>query len=591
MRPAMPNRLKQMIPKNEITEALLTFKRAFYTIGAFTACCNLLMLLPALYMMEVYDRVLSTQNENTLFALTFLLMGVFVFIHLIEYLRSMVLINIGNKIDTALNQRIYCAAFEQNLKVSGINAGQALNDLTTVRQFVTGNGVFAFFDAPWFPIYLLIIFLFNFWLGFLAAVSVALLVFLTWLNEAVSKDILREANSIAVRSSSMVTNTLRNAEVIEAMGMLANLRNRWYLIHSNFIMLQDLASSRSAKVTAVSKFVRLSVQSLILGLAALLAIRGEVTAGVMIAASILVGRAMQPVEQIIGVSKQWASTLSAYKRLDVLLLENPKRPEKMSLPRPDGRLSFESVTASPPGSSIPVIANMCFTLNCGDILGIVGPSGSGKSTIARLAVGVWKPLAGKVRLDSADVYQWNKDDLGPYVGYLPQDVELFEGTISENIARFGNVDADKVVAASRLAGVHELILRLPMGYDTKIGDSGSGLSGGQKQRIGLARALYDNPSLIVLDEPNSNLDDAGELALTNALLELQRENKTVILVSHKKNIINITNKLLIVREGINQAFGNTQEVIKFLNQKEEEGKASLSQNAKLVVPIPTSTSF
>jgi ATP-binding cassette subfamily C exporter for protease/lipase len=582
----MPNRFKQLIPKNEITEALLAFKKAFYTIGAFTACINLLMLVPAIYMMEVYDRVLASQNANTLFALTVMVLGLYALMNVLDQIRSMIVIQIGNKMDAYLNQRVYTASFEQNLKKSGINAGQALNDLTAVRQFVTGNGVFAFFDAPWFPIYLIIIFLFNFWLGLFSAISVAILIFLTWLNEIVSKDALSEANSIAVRSSNIATNTLRNAEVIEAMGMLENIRMRWYALHKNFLRLQALASQRSATVSTITKFVRISVQSLILGLAALLVIYGQVTPGMMIAASILLGRALGPVEQLIAVSRQWRSTLNSYERLNELLTNNPLRTKGMSLPKPLGKLSFESVTASPPGSTVPVVANVSFMLEPGDVLGIIGPSGSGKSTLARLVVGVWASLAGKVRLDNADIYQWNKEELGPHMGYLPQDVELFAGSISDNIARFNTVDADKVVTAARLAGVHELILRLPMGYDTIIGDGGAGLSGGQKQRIGLARALYDSPTLIVLDEPNSNLDDAGEAALTQALVELRKQGKTVILISHRPNIIGVTTKLLVMRDGINQAFGPTQEVMKFLTQKQNESKATATPSTNPVVPVP-----
>ena len=582
------SRFQQMIPKNEITEALFAFKKAFYTVGVFTACINLLMLLPAIYMMEIYDRVLASLNENTLLMLTIMVLVLYALMAFLEQVRSMIVIHIGNKMDDFLNQRIYTASFEQNLKKVGINAGQALNDLTTVRQFVTGNGVFAFFDAPWFPIYLIILYLFNIWLGLFATLSVVILITLTWLNELVSKDALSEANKLAFLSSNITTNNLRNAEVIEAMGMLTNMRNRWYALHQKFLRLQSLASIRSANVTAVSKFVRITVQSLILGLGALLVIKLEITAGMMIAASIILGRALAPVEQIIAVSKQWRGTLNSYERLKELLETNPLRKPGMALPKPTGKLSFESVTAAPPGSQIPVVANVSFRLEPGDVLGIIGPSGSGKSTLARLVVGVWGCLAGKVRLDNADIFQWNKDELGPHIGYLPQDVELFAGTISENISRFNEVDAEKVVAAARLAGVHELILHLPKGYDTLIGDGGAGLSGGQKQRIGLARALYDNPTLIVLDEPNSNLDDVGEAALTQAIIELRKNNKTIILISHRPNIIGITSKLLVLRAGINQAFGPTQEVLKLLTQKQNDIKAASSpDNKKTVVPVPS----
>lgn len=570
-------RMRKAIPQNEIMEALLKFKKTFHSIGAFTACVNLLMLVPSIYMMQVYDRVLASHNEFTLYMLSLMVLGLYALISVMEQIRSMVVIRIGAKLDAFLNKRIYTAAFEQNLKQAGVNAGQALNDLTTIRQFVTGNGLFAFFDAPWFPIYLLVIFIFNFWLGVFAVVSTSLLLALAWINELVSKKPLSEANTLAVQSSATATNNLRNAEVIEAMGMLPNMRNRWYGMHEKFLELQAEASQKASAVSAVTKFVRISVQSLILGVAALLVIRGQVTAGMMIAASILLGRAIAPVEQIIGVWKQWSGVVSAYKRLNELLTNNPVRQVGMSLPKPEGQLSVEAVTAGPPGSQIAVLKNVSFSIATGDVIGVIGPSGSGKSTLARLLVGVWPAALGKVRLDGADIYQWSKDELGPHLGYLPQDIELFAGTISENIARFGEVDPQKVIRAATLAGVHHLILQLPQGYDTMIGDAGSGLSGGQKQRIGLARAIYGDPSLIVLDEPNSNLDDVGEQALTQAILQLKQLGKTVVMISHRPNIIRVTNKLLMLKDGLVAAFGPTEQVLQALANANREAQAKAQQ--------------
>lgn len=576
----MQNRFRQMMPKNEITEALVKFKRIFYTIAIFTACINILMLVPSIYMLEVYDRVLVSRNETTLYVLSFMTLGLFALISVLEYIRSMVVIRIGAKMDTFLNNRVYTAAFEQNLRSTGVNAGQALNDLTTIRQFVTGNGMFAFFDAPWFPIYLLVIFVFNFWMGLFAFVSVALLVGLAWLNEIVSRKPLAEANSTAIRSSNMATNNLRNAEVIEAMGMLPNMRKRWYSQHIKFLKLQAEASQKASRVSSITKFVRIAVQSLILGVGALLVIMGEVTSGMMIAGSILLGRALAPVEQIIAVWRQWSSVVAAYHRLQKLLLDNPPRDAGMELPKPEGALSVEGVTAAPPMVAVAVLKSVSFQINPGDCLGVIGPSGSGKSTLARLLVGVWRAAVGKVRLDGADVFLWNKDELGPHMGYLPQDIELFAGTISENIARFGEVDSDQVVAAAKTAGVHELILRLPEGYDTPIGDGGLGLSGGEKQRLGLARALYGEPSLIVLDEPNSNLDDIGEIALTQAIIRLRQMRKTVILISHRPSIIRETNKLLVLRDGMVSAFGPTDQVLKDLAQFKAQQESQAAARAK-----------
>lgn len=569
-----------MIPKNEITEALLKFKSVFYTIACFTACVNILMLVPSIYMLEVYDRVLASRNETTLYMLSLMVLGLFALISVLEYIRSMVVIRIGAKMDTFLNNRVYTAAFEQNLRSTGVNAGQALNDLTTIRQFVTGNGMFAFFDAPWFPIYLLVIFVFNFWMGLFALVSVILLVGLAWLNEVVSRKPLALANSTAIRSSNLATNNLRNAEVIEAMGMLPNMRKRWYAEHVKFLKLQAEASQKASRVSSITKFVQVSVQSLILGLGALLVIMGDVTSGMMIAGSILLGRALSPVQQIIAVWRQWSSVVSAYQRLQKLLADNPPRVAGMELPEPEGHLSVEGVTAAPPMVQVAVLKSVSFQINAGDCLGVIGPSGSGKSTLARLLVGVWRAAVGKVRLDGADVFLWDKDELGPHMGYLPQDIELFAGTISENIARFGHVESDQVVVAAKLAGVHELILRMPEGYDTPIGDGGLGLSGGEKQRIGLARALYGNPSLIVLDEPNSNLDDIGEIALTQAIIRLRQLRKTVILISHRPSIIRETSKLLVLRDGMVSAFGPTDQVLKDLAQFKAQQESQAGARAR-----------
>ena len=542
----------------------------------------MLMLVPSLYMMEVYDRVLGSRNEYTLYMLSLMALGLYALISGLEYIRSMVVIRIGVKMDSYLNARVYTAAFEQNLGSAGINAGQALNDLTTIRQFVTGNGVFAFFDAPWFPIYLIIIFLFNAWLGLFALVSTIVLIGLAWINEAISSKPLAEANTVAIRSSNMASNNLRNAEVIEAMGMLPNMRSRWYAQHQQFLRLQTIASQRASQIGAITKFVRIAVQSLILGVAALLVIKGQVTSGMMIAASILLGRAIAPVEQIIAVWRQWSGVVSAYHRLDQLLVKNPPRVAGMSLPKPVGHILVEGVTAAPPGASTAVLKNLNLSLRPGDCLGLIGPSGSGKSTLARLLVGVWPAAVGTIRLDGANVYQWNKDELGPNIGYLPQDIELFAGTIADNIARFGAVDSEKVVAAAQLAGVHELILRMPKGYDTFIGDGGAGLSGGEKQRIALARALFDNPSVVVLDEPNSNLDEFGELALAQAILNLKQAGKTIVLITHRPNIIRNTNLLLVLRDGVALAFGPTEMVLQELSkfQAKHDAQAQVAEGSQ-----------
>ncbi len=556
--------------RNEINEALLAFRGTFFTVGAFSAISNLLMLAPSIYMLQVYDRVLASRNEITLLMLTLMMLGAYLLMSALELIRTFVLVRVGAQFDLRLNQRVYSAAFEQNLRKSGANAGQALADLTNVRQFLTGSALFAFFDAPWFPVYLVVIFLFEPSLGLFALGGTAVLVGLAYVNEKVTREPLAEANAMAIAAGTLATNNLRNAEVIESMGMLPNLLARWYQLHGRFLRLQAEASEKGGLVGALTKFVQVSLQSLVLGYGALLAIEGRISAGMMIAASILVGRALAPVQQVIGVWKSYSNTRSAYQRLVALLAANPPRPAGMPLPKPVGAITVEGVSAAPPGSTAIVIKGLNLAIAPGDVVGIIGPSGCGKSTLARLLVGVWPALAGKVRLDGADIFSWNKGELGPHIGYLPQDIELFAGSVSDNIARFGAIDPAKVVEAARRAGVHDLVLHLPQGYDTLLGDGGAGLSGGQRQRIGLARAMYGDPSLIVLDEPNSNLDDAGELALVQAIADLRQRGKTIVLVTHRTSAIGVTSKLLLLRDGVAAMFGPTGQVLAALQEANQK---------------------
>ena len=546
---------------NEMLTALTAYKRAFFNIGLFSAVINLLMLAPALYMLQVYDRVLASGNQMTLLMLTLMILGLFGLMGALEWVRSQVVIRLGTQMDMRLNQRVYDAAFEAQLRTGNPAAGQALNDLTSLRQFATGNALFAFFDAPWFPVYLLVIFMFNPWLGLLALGGAVVLMLLAWVNQRVSQGPLKAASELSVEATRQASAHLRNAEAIEAMGILDTLRGHWLAQHTAFLVQQNLASEKTATVSAWSKGVRLALQSLVLGLGALLAVQGQITAGMMIAGSILMGRVLSPIDQLIGVWKQWSSARLAYQRLEALLHAHPPRPVRMALPAPRGELAVEQLSASAPGTRRATLTNLSFSLPAGHVLGVIGPSGCGKSTLARLLVGVWQPLAGKVRLDGAELSQWDKQQLGPHLGYLPQDIQLFAGTLAQNIARFAEVDADKVLAAAQLAGVHQMILQLPEGYDTCLGEGGAGLSGGQKQRIGLARALYGLPALIVLDEPNANLDEAGEQALLQAISQLKKLKRTLIVITHKPNVLSLTDQLLILREGQLQAFGPTAKVL------------------------------
>jgi len=555
---------KKKLQSNELLKQIIHLRGPILIVASFSAVVNLLMLGPSVYMLQVYDRVLSSRNEMTLLMLTILIVSICALVAFLEHIRSLILIRVSCAFDMALNKRIYSATFMQNLKTPGGHAGQALQDLSTIRQFFTGNTVFALFDAPWFPIYLLIIFIFEPALGVFATVGSALLVGLAWINERVTRTSLIRANKLFTSANNAASNNLRNAEVIESMGMLSNLMQRWFKAHTEFLQHQTHASHMASRVSSITKFVQISLQSLVLGFGALLVLENKITGGMMIASSILVSRALTPVQQLIGAWKSWSTVHAAYERLRELLDANPAEIPKMSLPRPQGIVSVEGLFSAPPGAREAVIKNLTFSLNAGDVLGIIGPSGSGKSTLARVLVGVWRSAAGTVRIDGADIGQWNKAELGPNIGYLPQDVELFTGTVSENIARFGMIDAGKVILAAEQAGVHEMILRLSEGYNTILGVNGAGLSGGQKQRIGLARAIYGSPSLIVLDEPNSNLDEIGENALSSALKEFRLKGTTVVMISHRRDILNSTDKLLVLRSGSIALFGPTAQVNKVL---------------------------
>ena len=551
-------------PVAPLIHALADYKSILISVGCFTALINILMLVPSIYMLQVYDRVLSSQNTTTLAMLSLMVVGFFIFIGMLETVRSFIVIRIGSQLERRFNQQVYRAAFERNLLNGQAQAGQALGDLTLIRQFVTGPALFAFFDAPWFPIYLFVIYGFNLWLGVLATAGAVLLIGLACINELMTRQSLARASVYSQQSSQLASSHLHNAETIQAMGMLSVLRKRWFNLHSRFLAEQNKASDTGAVIGSISKTLRLCLQSLVLGLGAWLVIEGQMSAGMMIAGSILMGRVLSPIDQLIGVWKQWSSARLAYQRLDSLLGQHPVTQDNMTLPVPKGQVSFEQVSAAPPGKRLATLQQVSFSLNPGEVLGVLGASGSGKSTLARVLVGVWPTLAGTVRLDAADIHQWNRDQLGPHLGYLPQDIELFSGSIAENIARFREADAQLVVEAARQAGVHEMILRLPQGYDTLLGDAGSGLSGGQKQRVALARALYGSPCLVVLDEPNSNLDAVGDAALSRAIAQLKADGRTVVLVTHRSSSLAQTDKLLVLNEGRTQAFGPTAEVLKAL---------------------------
>ncbi|GAB2795267.1 type I secretion system permease/ATPase [Halomonas shantousis] len=562
-------------PQNatDLQLALRACKSSFLTVGFFSMFINLLMLVPPLYMLQVYDRVISSRSEETLLMLTLVVVFLFAVMGGLEMVRSRILIRVGNRLDTLVNQRLYSAMFRKSVAMPGQQTAQPLSDLTNLRQFLTGNGLFAFFDAPWVPIYIAVLFLFDFWFGVFAIFAGIVLLTLAIANEKATKKLLAEANAEHIKAQELANSNLRNAEVLHAMGMLPGIMGRWAAKHHVFLARQSQASDRAGVLTNTSKVLRMMFQSLILGLGALLVLEGDLTPGMMIAGSILMGRALAPIDQMIGSWKGFVSSRGAYQRLNELFTQIPAEQQRMSLPAPQGDVSIEGVAAAPPGAKLAAIRGINFSVEKGEHIGIIGPSAAGKSTLARVLLGIWPSQVGKVRLDGADISQWNRDELGPHIGYLPQDIELFDGTISENIARFGEVDAEKVVAAAKKAGVHDMILRLPNGYDTYITASSGALSGGQRQRVGLARALYGNPVLVVLDEPNANLDESGERALSQALMQLKKEGTTLFVISHRTSVLKSVDKLLVLKEGQVSMFGPRDQVAaQFAKPSAQAGK-------------------
>ncbi|ALI03694.1 lipid A ABC transporter ATP-binding protein/permease MsbA [Pseudomonas sp. FW306-02-F02-AA] len=567
-------------PENSLQNALKACRSSFVSVGFFSLFINALMLVPTFYMLQVYGRVITSGSLTTLAMLTLIMTGLVVTLGSLEWVRSRIMVRVSTRLDVLLSRQVYKASFKRALESGGMDASaQSLNDLTGLRQFLTGNGLFAFFDAPWLPIYIAVMFLFHPWFGWVAIGSALLLLLLAFINEKLTGPALAQANKEHISATLHTTKNLRNAEVIESMGMLETLMDRWARRQRNVLFLQAWASDRGAIVSTLSRSFRILVQSLILGLGAYLAVDHQVGAGMVFAGSVLLGRALAPIDLIIGSWKGFIAARSQYGRLSDILGKQQAQPERMSLPAPQGHVQVENLIVAAPGSKTPIIKNMSFSVPAGCVVGIIGPSAAGKSTLARALMGVWVPLHGVVRLDGADISAWDKHELGPYIGYLPQDIELFEGSISENIARFAEVDSEKVVLAARSAGVHEMILMLPDGYDTVIGSDGFTLSAGQRQRVGLARALYGNPRLIILDEPNSNLDDVGDRALAAAIQQLKLTGATVFVITHRTNIVSQLDRLMVMNGGAISLYGPRKNVLDELNAQQQQAQKHAAQAA------------
>lgn len=538
------------------------------------------MLTGPMFMLQIYDRVLTSGSVPTLLALAALAMGLYAFLGVLEYIRTRILVRVGRRLDEQLSDVSFDSAVMLSLQL-GNKAGRAdpVRDLDQVRQFLSGPGPLAIFDVPWMPVYIAIIFLFHPMLGWLAVAGAIVLMILTLMNELLSRKPLSEAAQMSSRRASLVEASRRNSEVLSAMGMLANLRNLWGQESSQFLGKQAKAADRIALFSSMTKTIRFVLQSAMLGVGAYFVLQQEITAGVMIAASIILSRALSPVEQAVAHWRGFVSARQSLARLRESIDKLAQDTEKTPLPAPEATLHAQNVCIVPPGERVLTLQGANFALKAGDGLGIIGPSASGKSTLARALVGVWPLARGEVRLDGATLDQWEPQVLGKAIGYLPQDVELFEGTVADNISRFDPERNDEgIIEAGKLAGVHDMILALEGGYDAQIGERGTVLSAGQRQRIGLARALYGDPFLIVLDEPNSNLDAEGDAALTAAVQAMRQRGSIVIVIAHRPSAIAALDLLVVVKEGRQEAFGTKQEI---LAKMTEQRKANV-QGLKVV---------
>ena len=570
--------MSQKKPVSELRQAITALNPYFKKVGGFSLIATLLILAPSVYMLEVYDRVVNSRSYMTLAMLTLLVLAAFVLMEVLEWVCAEILHESSLKFDSTLSGRVFAAIFEANLKRLPGGTTQPMNDFRSLRDFFHAPVVLAFMQAPVSLVFLLLIFAISPVLGWTAVVAAMVQTFVGWLNERSTQPPLLAANQSAAAAQQYADGTLRNAQVIESMGMLRDIHKRWIAKQREFLGLQAKASDHAGYYQAISKFLQNTVSSMMLGLGAWLLLNDQLSGGAsyMIVGSILGGRVLAPLVQIVSQWQTVVNVRGAYARLDSLLTAVPLRPAGMALPAPQGQLQVENLTASAPGSPVPILKGVNFALQPGEVLAVVGPSASGKTTLARLLVGLWPALNGKVRLDGVDVYHWNKAELGPHVGYLPQGVELFEGTVAENIARFGDPDPVKIEAAARAVGLHEFILALPQGYDNPVGREGAMLSGGQRQRIALARALYGKPAFVVLDEPNSSLDEQGDAALASAISQGASRGTTFVVMTHRTSVLGVSNKMLVLREGQVQFFGPRDDVLKALNEAAEKARQAVT---------------
>lgn len=578
-----------MQDQTSLQQAYRKYRGAFAATLIFSMFTNLLMFVGPLYMLQIYDRVLASRNETTLIALTVIAIGLLVSFGLLEFTRSKLLVRAGLQFDEVLAHPVFHRVVKQQTANPNSGAQIAINDIDKVREFLTGQGILSFFDAPWVPLFLALCFFFHPWLGFVATGGAVIIFCLALANEFATRKTLAEAGRASNGASHFVSTTMLNAEVIRALGMEKPLSKRWLKQHDEMLDHQAVASGRGGVIVASSKFVRMSLQVAILAVGAYLAMLQEISPGIMIAASIVMGRALAPVEQAVGQWKQFVGMRQSNARLKRLFAAIKEDEDRTEMPQPKGALAVEQLFATAPGSRETILKNVSFSVEPGEILAIIGPSGSGKSTLVRHLVGAMEPASGAVRLDGTEMQHWDSEQLGVNMGYLPQDVKLFRGTVGENIARF-HEDAEDgdIVTAAKLSGAHEMVQKLTEGYGTDVGDGGNSLSGGQRQRVGLARAVYKEPCLVVLDEPNSNLDNHGEQALAACVQELKKKGKTVVLVTHKTGLLAMSDKTLMLVNGTVEKFGPTKDI--FQPKPQPAAETPAAARAPSVVKMNPSSS-
>lgn len=569
-------------PVSPLSKAFSNFRPALITVMIFSVFCNLLLFVAPVYMLQIYDRVLSSRSEGTLLALTVISIFLLLTYAGLDALRSRILVRAGYRFDEDLNSPLFRTALGSALSSRSTAPASTLRDMDTVREFWTGSGVITMCDAPFAPLFVAICFLFHPYLGVVALCGAIVLFGLALANELATRETLKEAGRRSSEATHYATSSMNNVEVIHALGMHRAIHQCWADRHIDALRYQAKASDRSGLIMSTTKFVRQSLQVLILGMGAWLAIYGEISPGMMIAASIMMGRALAPVEQSVGQWKSFMAARNAWSRLEALFGEAKASEELTPLPAPQGRLSAEALFVGSGKSSKPILRNIQFEVSPGEVLAVIGPSAAGKSTLLRAMVGVWEPMSGVMRLDGSDLRHWDPERLGQHIGYLPQDIELFSGTVRDNIARFRRGDDPELaVKAAMMAGAHPLIQQLANGYDTPVGEMGTSLSGGQRQRIGLARAMYGAPGLLVLDEPNAHLDRHGEQVLLAAIKRCKEQGTTVVFATHTPNLLAAADKILALKDGSVHMFGPTKEVVNELLKPravgEVEGDAPRSE--------------